>query len=568
MAAAATLAAGPGAVPAHAAPVFSVVGQVAPGEAGGGCLPCSAVQRTTDPAGAYTFPYTGVLTRFSVRTGSSIATVGGEWLKARTFRPTDATHALVISESGQAAITTPSAVQTYWDRVPAVSGDLLGAQFHTGAFVAETPYVFTAGTAPGDTAATTFGDPGPGVGEDAVATAFSSQRVNISARLEHDDDHDGFGDGSQDLCPGDAAHATTACSGTLSGSDLQGPYRQVGFSCGYACARVQLTSGGVSTSPVADGVVVRWRLQAPKAGVYHLAILEPAAGGGSTFARVSDTVTIGADEGLWTFPARLPIGAGGYVALVPPPFAIQTTFQATPAGATYTTVNDAAVGASTALGAGTAGAFLYDADIEPDADHDGYGDLTQDQCPTDSTTHDACPLPPIQPPGAGIPAGGTPGGGTPATGTPATGTPVRATPARLTSFRLRHRRFRVNRKGPVARSSASRRAHAGTTFDVTLSGAARVRFTVKRLSTGVISGGTCRARHGKARGRRCTVAKTLHRFASKRPAGASAVVYAGRYRSRGRTRTLAAGRYRVEAAILLASGAVGRARSVTATVVR
>ena len=188
--AAATFAAGLGAVPARAAPVFSTVGQVAPGEANGGCLPCTAVQRTTDPAGAYTFPYAGVLTRFSVRTGSSIATLGGEWLKARTFRPGDATHARVISESAQAAITTLSAVQTYWDRVPAASGDVLGAQFHTGAFIAETPYVFTAATAVGDTAATTFGDPGPGVGEDAVATAFPNQRVNISARLEHDDDHD------------------------------------------------------------------------------------------------------------------------------------------------------------------------------------------------------------------------------------------------------------------------------------------------------------------------------------------------------------------------------------------
>ena len=30
------------------------------------------------------------------------------------------------------------------------------------------------------------------------------------------------------------------------------------------------------------------------------------------------------------------------------------------------------------------------ATLEPDADHDGYGDETQDQCPTNATTHDAC----------------------------------------------------------------------------------------------------------------------------------------------------------------------------------
>jgi len=568
--AAATLAAGLGAVSAQAAPVFTTVGQVAPGNANGGCLPCTAVQRTTDPAGAYTFPYTGVLTRFSVRTGSVIATAGGEWLKARTFRPGDATHARVISESAQGAITTPSTVQTYWDRVPAASGDVLGAQFHTGAFIDETPYLFTTGTAAGDTAATTFGDPGPAVGDDAVATAFANQRVNVSARLEHDDDHDGYGDGSQDLCLSDAAHATSACSGTLTGSDLQGPYKQVGFACGYACARVQLTSGGVSTSPAADGVVVRWRLQAPKDGSYHLAILEPAGDGSYTFARVSDAVTIGADEALWTFPARLPIKAGGYVAFVPPPFASQTTFLTTPAGATYTNVNDAPVGSSTTLAAGVAGAFLYDADIEPDADHDGYGDVTQDACATDAATHDACP-PPVTPPDGGTPGTGTPPSGTPGSGTPASGTPGAATPAQaaaLTAFRARYRRFRVNRIGPVARTSASRRTHAGTTLVVALSRGATVRFTVKRLTGGVRTGTTCRVRRAKARGRRCTIATTIHRFAATLAAGSGAVTYAGRYRRSGRTRMLTAGRYRIEAAVLSGSRLTGKVRSVTVSVVR
>lgn len=284
-------------------------------------MPCTAVQRTTPPAGAYAFPHAGVLTRFSVRTGSSIATIGGEWMKARTFRLGDATHARVISESAQVAITLPS------------TADVLG--------------------------------PRPG-GRRRGPSAVPGLR---SGRAR-----------SQDLYLGDAAHATTACSGALPGSDLQGAYKRLGFSCGYNCARVQLTSGGVSTSPAPDGVVVRWRLQAPVAGDYHVTILEPAPSGGFAFARVSDTVTIPADEALWTFPARLPIRAGGYVAFVPPPFAIRTTFQTMPAGATYANVNDAPVGSSTTISPGVAGAFLNDADIEPDADRDGHGDVTQDAC--------------------------------------------------------------------------------------------------------------------------------------------------------------------------------------------
>jgi hypothetical protein len=36
--------------------------------------------------------------------------------------------------------------------------------------------------------------------------------------------------------------------------------------------------------------------------------------------------------------------------------------------------------------------------VEPDADGDGYGDETQDKCPTDASTHEACPTPPPPPP--------------------------------------------------------------------------------------------------------------------------------------------------------------------------
>jgi hypothetical protein len=35
--------------------------------------------------------------------------------------------------------------------------------------------------------------------------------------------------------------------------------------------------------------------------------------------------------------------------------------------------------------------LLVNATVEPDADNDGYGDETQDQCPTDASTHGPCP---------------------------------------------------------------------------------------------------------------------------------------------------------------------------------
>jgi hypothetical protein len=42
--------------------------------------------------------------------------------------------------------------------------------------------------------------------------------------------------------------------------------------------------------------------------------------------------------------------------------------------------------------------FPVAATVEPDADHDGYGDETQDQCPTDATKQAACPTTTPQPP--------------------------------------------------------------------------------------------------------------------------------------------------------------------------
>jgi hypothetical protein len=38
--------------------------------------------------------------------------------------------------------------------------------------------------------------------------------------------------------------------------------------------------------------------------------------------------------------------------------------------------------------------LLINADIEPDEDGDGFGDETQDQCPTDASTQGQCPPPP------------------------------------------------------------------------------------------------------------------------------------------------------------------------------
>jgi len=53
---------------------------------------------------------------------------------------------------------------------------------------------------------------------------------------------------------------------------------------------------------------------------------------------------------------------------------------------------DPPIGSSVSFG--TVGAFLLNlaATVEPDADHDGFGDETQDQCPTNAATQGPCPV--------------------------------------------------------------------------------------------------------------------------------------------------------------------------------
>ena len=50
--------------------------------------------------------------------------------------------------------------------------------------------------------------------------------------------------------------------------------------------------------------------------------------------------------------------------------------------------------------------ILVAANVEPDSDRDGFGDETQDQCPTDATIQESCPQPP--PPASSTAAGDPP----------------------------------------------------------------------------------------------------------------------------------------------------------------
>jgi len=359
----------------------------------GGCSLCSAVQLSNSAApNPYELPANGVLVRSGFYVGPF--TEAGDFAQARVFRRTGGAGVTVINQGEKHFLNGLSAgFHGFFERIPGKAGDVLGGRFDTSPFINSTPAIFATGSAT-DEAGVISSPTNPEPGQNATSTPVANRRVNVTALFEPDEDGDGYGDVSQDLCPG-SPHAADACTGALFGSAFQGPYTTVG-DCTYECMRIQTAVAGASTAVPAAGVVVRWRLLAAKAGAYRIRTIAPS--GGPSYAvlgsSAAETVEASAYGKITTFQTRLPISAGGYVGLVPPRFTTLASRSPELPGSTYVLLDDAPDGGEVALGGYTpvAGEALYDADIEPDADHDGYGDVSQDSCPGDASTHGACPL--------------------------------------------------------------------------------------------------------------------------------------------------------------------------------
>jgi hypothetical protein len=167
-------------------------------------------------------------------------------------------------------------------------------------------------------------------------------------------------------------------------------------------------------------VVVRWRVN-DATGSFAMRVLRAVA---FNYTFISTrAVRTPASIGVESFPTRQPIEAGDYVGLEAGPQSGVGLSNAGTAGDTaagWQATPDGHIAAPVAVAGGIT--FAYNADVEPDADHDGYGDETQDKCPTDASTQDVCPPPP---PPAPSPA--------PATQSAASTPPADRTPAVLSA---------------------------------------------------------------------------------------------------------------------------------------
>ena len=172
-----------------------------------------------------------------------------------------------------------------------------------------------------------------------------------------------------------AALPAPALAATTVGSDLTGSDGTAG--CTDPCTVAQTALPGRQVTAPSDGVVVRFRVR-DATGSLRLRQLTPNPDGTYTGGRSSALVQGGSGE-TRTFDTRFSVKAGDLLGIEMRTGA-GLGFRATPGATDAVWVPPVGAGQSAAPSETGTDEDLYNADIEPDADGDGYGDETQDGC--------------------------------------------------------------------------------------------------------------------------------------------------------------------------------------------
>src|SRR4051794_9384893 len=203
------------------------------------------------------------------------------------------------------------------------------------------------------------------------------------------------------VAAGSLLAAAPAQASTTVGSSLR-QRANLYVRCATTCTELQTARPGDTGVRIpVDGVITRWRLRAATLGSVRLRVLRPTSGGAYETAGLGELQRLrqshrpGQDV-LYTFTARIAVRQGDRIALDHDRTAggifhsygqvtsyAAATFNPAPADA-------AATPTSTAIGR----ELLLNADIEHDADGDGFGDETQDNCPQIANDQADNPCPP------------------------------------------------------------------------------------------------------------------------------------------------------------------------------
>jgi hypothetical protein len=217
-----------------------------------------------------------------------------------------------------------------------------------------------------------------------------------------------------------ASVPTSAAASVRLGPDLTTVQNGLGYGCQVApytpCSYVNLRSTN-SAIPVAapfDGVVTKWRF---RAGCCTDAQTEPRTMTLKSFQRgVNDelggygyivaqhtgpsfVIPPGSQvipDPAVELPARMSISAGERIGIVADNPIAFASYAAPEVTLTIATNGTEYMGQQ--YGVAYPAVLAINAELEPDGDHDGYGDETQDCQPTDPTLHETCATVPLPPP--------------------------------------------------------------------------------------------------------------------------------------------------------------------------
>ena len=210
-----------------------------------------------------------------------------------------------------------------------------------------------------------------------------------------------------------ASLAVLLCSSTASAGaavTIGGPADHVYFGAEQHLARACSTTdsctvmqthappGVVLTAPT-DGVIVRWRIRAIDTGASLVSLQVLRTAGGNAFVAVNESPQreLPNDNNIFlTFNTRQAVHAGDQIGLKALHGQNLWILGATGNSEFFAAGFDPALGPTPmsqnlVLASGDSESAEFNADLEPDVDHDGFGDETQDQCPTDARKQIPCP---------------------------------------------------------------------------------------------------------------------------------------------------------------------------------
>lgn len=273
--------------------------------------------------------------------------------------------------------------------------------------------------------------------------------------------------------------------------------------CDGSASQVQ----GANTVPF-DGVITSFTLWADAGGSARLIVFVPRSE--NVFRAVARSelkaMTI---SGFETFSVRVPVVAGqlvghsGAVCITPSPGAV-----------VHWADGEVADNVDTTFDFFKDASDNFSAVLEPDADRDGFGDETQDKCPTNASTQGACPLPDVSSVGVAE-------------------TRPDTTKPSLGSLSLSSAAFKAAPSGAAfsaQKKRAKSKAPTGTRVSFNLSEPSSVKFAVQRKASGRKVGRTCaKPKRSNRKKKKCTRWETVKgSFAVAGKSGRNTFTFRGR----------------------------------------